>query len=278
MRKVKGGRRNAGVTLIELLVVLMILSLILTAAVKTWDVTLERGRFEQTRQKLDKIALAITGDPNYIVGGVRADFGFIGDMGVLPHSLADLAVKPDWVSPPESSLWRGPYIKGTFAQSPEGYRIDAWGDTIVFHRDSLFVRSYGGGGLVNRSRWITRSLGYSVKDVLQNKVTGWIFDQFGNPPPDSLLQKPEYQLVVELSYPRNGVIYRDSYTMTPGGNGRFEFQTVPQGVHRLIVRFWCFVPPPGSCDSVIRTVTVFPRAGAQDIEVRMNVNWANPSL
>ncbi|MEO0070910.1 MAG: prepilin-type N-terminal cleavage/methylation domain-containing protein [candidate division WOR-3 bacterium] len=278
MRKAKGERRNAGVTLIELLVVLMILSLILTAAVKTWDVTLERGRFEQTRQKLDKIALAITGDPNYIVGGVRADFGFIGDMGVLPRSLTDLAVKPDWVSPPESSLWRGPYIKGTFAQSPEGYRIDAWGDTIIFHRDSLFLRSYGGGGLVNRSRWITRSLGYSVKDVLQNKVTGWVYDQFGNPPPDSLLQKSEYRLVVELNYPRNGVIYRDDYTMTPGSNGRFEFQNVPQGVHRLIVRFWCFVPPPGSCDSVVKMVTVFPRAGAQDIEVRMNVNWANPSL
>ncbi|MBM3323264.1 prepilin-type N-terminal cleavage/methylation domain-containing protein, partial [candidate division WOR-3 bacterium] len=36
--------RRAGMTLLELLVVLMVLSLILTAAVKAWDVTLERGR------------------------------------------------------------------------------------------------------------------------------------------------------------------------------------------------------------------------------------------
>ncbi len=93
---------SKGVTLIELLVVLMILSLILTAAVRTWDVTLERGRFEQTRQKLDKLAKAIIGDPDYIVGGVRVDFGFVGDMGTLPRTLNDLVTSPSWVSPPES--------------------------------------------------------------------------------------------------------------------------------------------------------------------------------
>ncbi|MEO0005797.1 MAG: prepilin-type N-terminal cleavage/methylation domain-containing protein, partial [candidate division WOR-3 bacterium] len=85
-----------GVTLIELLVVLMLLSLILTAAIKTWDVTLQRGRFEQTRQKLDRLAKVITGDPNYVVDGVRADFGFVGDMGALPRTLADLVESPSW--------------------------------------------------------------------------------------------------------------------------------------------------------------------------------------
>lgn len=258
-----------GITLVELLVVLMILSLILTAAIKTWDVTLEKGRFEQTRQKLDRLAAVITGNPDYVVGGVRMDFGFVGDMGTLPRSLADLASKPGWVSPPESSQWRGPYIKATFAESPEGYRIDGWGDTIVFNADSLFLRSYGGVGMFEPKRWITRRLGYSRNDLLNNVVDGTILDQRGVPPPDSLLSR----LVVQLEYPRNGVMFRDSYSPAPGSNGRFDFTAVPQGVHRLMVMFWQYYPPPPTCDTVIKTVTVLPKVGARDIEVRMNVNW-----
>ena len=47
--------RQRGVTLLELLVVLMILSIVLTAAVRTWDVTLERGRTETTARKLSQL-------------------------------------------------------------------------------------------------------------------------------------------------------------------------------------------------------------------------------
>ncbi|MEN9979707.1 MAG: prepilin-type N-terminal cleavage/methylation domain-containing protein [candidate division WOR-3 bacterium] len=262
-------RIDRGVTLIELLVVIMILSVILTAAIKTWDVTLERGRFEQTRQKLDRLAKVITGDPDYVVGGVRADFGFVGDMGALPRTLSDLVNPPSWVAPPESSRWRGPYIKSTFNESPEGYRIDGWGDTIVFERDSLFLRSYGGGGLVDRKRWITKPLGYSVNDLLHNIVDGSIVDQRGVPPPDSILPR----ITVQLEYPRQGVLYRDSYT--PATNGLFEFRDVPQGVQTLRVMIWHYYPPPPRCDTVTRAVTVFPRVGARGIEVRLNVDWNN---
>lgn len=260
---------NRGVTLIELLVVIMILSVILTAAIKTWDVTLERGRFEQTRQKLDRLAKVITGDPDYVVAGVRADFGFVGDMGALPRTLSDLVYPPSWVTPPESSRWRGPYIRSTFNESPEGYRIDGWGDTIVFDRDSLFLRSYGGGGLVDRKRWITRPLGYTLDDLLRNVVDGVIVDQRGVPPPDSLLPR----ITVQLEYPRQGVTYRDSYT--PATNGLFEFRDVPQGVQTLRVMVWHYYPPPARCDTVTRAVTVFPRVGARGVEVRLNVDWNN---
>ena len=141
--------RPSGVTLLELLVVLMILSIILTAAVKTWDVTLERGRAETTSRKLNQLVSVIVGDPDYIVAGRRADFGFVGDMGRLPDNLGELVVAPP-ASPPESSCWRGPYIRSTFNESSDGYRMDGWGDAIVYGRDSfasnesLFVRSTGG--------------------------------------------------------------------------------------------------------------------------------------
>jgi len=269
---VKSNGKDSGLTLIELLVVIMILSLILTAAIRTWDVTLERGRFEQTRQKLDRLAKVISGDPDYVVEGMRADFGFVGDMGALPRSLSDLTTKPSWVTPPESSRWRGPYIKSTFSESPEGYRIDGWGDTIIFSRDSLFLRSYGGGGLVDRQKWLTRPLGYSLNDLLHNLVTGIVLDQRGVPPPDTLLPR----LVVQLEYPRQGVLYRDSYTPAAGSNGMFEFRDVPQGVQILRVMFWYYYPPPPRCDTVVKNVVVFPRAGARGIEVRLNLDWNNP--
>ncbi|NPV14348.1 prepilin-type N-terminal cleavage/methylation domain-containing protein [candidate division WOR-3 bacterium] len=265
-------RLDKGVTLVELLVVLMILSLILTAAIKTWDVTLERGRFEQTRQKFDRLSKAITGDPDYVIGGVRADFGFVGDMGCLPRTLADLANQPNWVTPPESSRWRGPYVKAPFAESPEAYRIDGWGDSIVYNQDSLFLRSYGGGGLVTPSRWLTRSLGYTRNDLLANTVDGWVVDQRGEPPPDSVAPR----VIVQLEYPRNGVLFRDTTSIRPGTNGAFDFIGVPQGVHTLRAMFWSYYPPPPRCDTVVKVLTVLPRVGARGIEVRMNVDWNNP--
>jgi len=105
-------RQDRGVTLLELLVVLMILSIVLTAAVKTWDVTLERGRAQTTASKLTQLVNVIVGDPDYIVAGQRADFGFVGDMGRVPDSLSEL-VK----APAGSTTWRGPYIHSTFNQS-----------------------------------------------------------------------------------------------------------------------------------------------------------------
>lgn len=269
MRRV---RIDGGVTLIELLVVLMILSIILTAAIKTWDVTLERGRFEQTRQKLDRLAKAIAGDPDYVINGVRVDFGFVGDMGCLPRTLADLASAPTWVTPPESSRWQGPYIKSSFAESPDGYRIDGWGDSIVFNRDSLFLRSYGGGGFVTPARWITKSLGYSVQDLLYNTVDGWVVDQRGVPPPDSVASS----VIIQLEYPRDGRWYRDTFSIRPATNGAFDFISVPQGVHTLRAMWWHYYPPPPRCDTVVKVLTVLPRVGARNIEVRMNVDWNNP--
>ena len=148
--------RARGVTLLELLVVLMILSIVLTAAVKTWDVTLERGRAQTTARKLNQLVSVIVGDPDYIVAGQRADFGFVGDVGRVQNSLRELVVRP-----PGDSTWRGPYIRSTFNQSADGYRIDGWGDTIIYGREkyqnneSLWVRSHGGRGFADLTRWQT---------------------------------------------------------------------------------------------------------------------------
>ena len=263
--------RQRGVTLLELLVVLMILSLILTAAVKTWDVTLERGRAETTSKKLGQLATAITGDRDYIIAGRRADFGFVGDMGRLPNSLAELTVSPP-ILPPESSRWRGPYLRSTFNQSADGYRIDGWGDSIIYNRDSLFLRSYGGRGLADQTRWQTVRLLFTSNEMTRNDVSGTVLDVRGLPPPDTLLNT----LVVSLFYPFEGRLQsRDLTGSVELPNGQFFYQgMIPQGTHRLRAMFVNSLSVPAETTTTDVDVTVYPGMGARDLRVRLNLNWA----
>ena len=257
-------------TLLELLVVLMILSVILTAAVKTWDVTLERGRSETTARKLKQIVNVIVGDPDYIVAGRRVDFGFVGDIGRLPENLQELAV--DWVTPPESSRWRGPYIRSTFNESPDGFRIDGWGDTIIYSRDGLFVRSLGGRGNADTTRWQTVRLPYDKTALANNDVEGQIVDIRGMPPPyDTAILG---SLSMKLEYPREGKleVVPLTWPLWIQNNGSFgNYGVVPQGTHRLTTIYNNPSHPP-ACTTTT-DVTVYPGIGAHDVKVRLNVDW-----
>ncbi|MBN2464304.1 prepilin-type N-terminal cleavage/methylation domain-containing protein [candidate division WOR-3 bacterium] len=261
-------RQDRGVTLLELLVVLMILSIVLTAAVRTWDVTLERGRAQTTAQKLDRLVQVIVGDPDYIVAGSRADFGFIGDEGRLPNSLQELVVRP----PAPDSVWRGPYIRSTFNQSVDGYRMDGWGDTIVYGYErykvpeSLWVRSYGGRGVVDRSRWQTVLFPYSYAALVQNEVHGRIVDVRGNDAPTSVYDK----LRVRFYYPKGGFMYIDE--RNEEGAARFDYFGIPQGTHRLVALYYYALPSPDSVFA-IQEVPVYPGVGANDVVLRIPKEW-----
>jgi prepilin-type N-terminal cleavage/methylation domain-containing protein len=267
MRRTMG--RATGLTLLELLVVLMILSLILTAAVKTWDVTLERGRAETTRRRLDQIATAITGSPDYVIAGRRVDFGFAGDMGRLPSSLSELGTAPA-ISPPESSQWRGPYLKSKFNESPQAYLLDGWGDSIAYNTDSMFLRSYGGRGLADRTRWVTRMLGFTQEELLRNTVAGAVVDVRGIAPPanDSILNS----IRVTLEYPFEGKLRRDLYAESLS-NGQFTFTNIPQGAHYLKATYINFYRAPAETTEAQAVATVYPGIGAHDVMLRLNVDW-----
>jgi len=266
-------RRARGVTLLELLVVLMILSIVLTAAVKTWDVTLERGRAQTTATKLTQLVTVIIGDPDYIVAGQRADFGFIGDMGRVPDNLRELVVAPSG-----SNAWRGPYIRSTFNQSVDGFRIDGWGDTIIYgrelynSRESLFVRSYGGRGVADRTRWQTLNFPYNDTALTKQRVIGQVFDMRGSLLTDTLKL---YRLWVTLYYPQDGK--PDSALMTGmqmlGFHNEFTFNGIPQGTHRLVATYT--TNPPGSVTlTTTQFVPVYPGVGARGVTLRLPVDWS----
>ncbi len=263
--------RARGVTLLELLVVLMILSIILTAAVKTWDVTLERGRAQTTASKLSQLVYVIVGDPDYIVAGQRADFGFVGDEGRLPNSLRELMIRPTL----SDSVWRGPYLRSTFNQSADGYRIDGWGDTIIYGReryasnDSLFVRSLGGRGYADRARWQTLNFQYTYDDLVNNTVEGRMVDVRGDPAPAG---RPEIinGLLVKLYKPDDGKLVPRDQAGTKAAN--FQFHGIPQGTHRLEAMYINLAIPP---ETVMTTqdVPVYPGIGALHITMRLPADW-----
>ncbi len=263
--------RARGVTLLELLVVLMILSIILTAAVKTWDVTLERGRAETTSRKLNQLVNVIVGEPDYIVAGHRADFGFVGDVGRLPNNLEELMVFPGG----DSSRWRGPYLRATFNESPDGYRIDGWGDTIIYNKDSLFLRSYGGRGYADRTRWQTVFLPYSLNDLTNNTLDGQIVDVRGASPLNA--QPPARRdsiltgLKVTLYYPIEGKLTGLELRLAEAA--QFTYTGIPQGTHRLVALYANVYNPPVESTMATADVTVYPGLGAHDVTLRLNVDW-----
>lgn len=114
-----------GFSLIEIVVVLGVIAILLGAATPFILGQMEAKREKSTREEMKNIFRAIMGEPT------KGDFGYIGDMGKLPDTLADLVVKPTGVSAFNYNHtnkvgmgWRGPYLHGF---SPETLTTDEWG-------------------------------------------------------------------------------------------------------------------------------------------------------
>ncbi|MCS7250318.1 MAG: type II secretion system GspH family protein [candidate division WOR-3 bacterium] len=249
--------KNKGVTLLELLIVMIIIGILASAAVKTWDVTLERQRIEETIKELDEIGRAIVGDERVVYMGTRVDFGFVGDCGMLPRALIDLSLKPDYV---DSALWKGPYIKSIFAENPKGFLTDAWGDSYKYYPESLIIRSYAGSNEVNYQKWLTKKLANSFSDLFNNEVSGLVYDAFGNTP-DSLKAT---NILITLFHPREGKLIIDSIHPRSGGN--FIYSGISIGKRRLV----CVYRDTLQYDSIEKIITVYPRIGAKNIELKFS--------
>ena len=233
-------RRNAnpeaetGFTLIEVVLVIVIIGILATVALQSGRQVYDTARVEQTRQELDDLATAIAGNPSLQNNGVRIDFGYVGDIGALPPNLDALRTNPGGYV-----TWNGPYVKNRFTQTPDDYKMDAWGAEYVFVGISL--TSVGSGSD------ITRRIAGSVDELLYNRVSGNVFDLDGSPP------GPDYwdSLTVRLTVPdgSGSTVARGAVV---GSGGFFFFDSVPVGNHDLMI---CYEPDH---DTVTRLVSVQP--------------------
>jgi type II secretory pathway pseudopilin PulG len=236
-----------GVMLIELLIVIAIIGLLITGAVKTWDVTIQQTKFSQTVKEMDQLVYAIAGNPELISEGKRSDFGYIGDMGKLPDTLLDLVR-----APANATNWHGPYIKSNFAENADDYIKDAWNNNYIYNKDSMIIISYMSGSNQTPLTWIRRRIAQSETLLLNNTVHGRVFDMLGNPPAGVNLA----YIKVFIIHPLNGILE----TLPPVGqplntNGEYTINNVPEGNHKMFVTY---VTPLPIADTVEKFVCVYP--------------------
>ncbi len=240
MKKMSKLYKNmSGFTLIELIVVMLVIAIITGVAVQKIGPFAQGEKIENTRHELNKLAIAIVGNPDLVVNGYRTDFGYIGDIGSMPPDLDALAVNPGF------GTWKGPYISDDFASSPDDFKKDAWNNDYIYV-GGIEIRSYGPDGFASGDDIVRRVAG-SARELLLNNVSGNIYDLDGSPPGFDYRDS----VIVRLSLPDgSGGTSAKSSGVDIGGF--FAFDSIPVGRHRINI---IYLPVS---DSLTRFVNVTP--------------------
>ncbi len=205
---------STGYSLVELLVVIIVLSIMAGIAIRSLDHSTGRERLETTRARLDRVAHAISGNPNLTAGGNRTDFGYVGDIGALPANLGHLLTNPG-----SYATWNGPYLVDQVSTSTGATLTltDAWGNSL----------GYGGGVVITAATdgsTISRRLGPSTDALLNNAVRVTVTDLDGYLPGNIYKDS----ITVTLIHPdgSGGLTYRTAY---PAADGSITYDSVPIG-------------------------------------------------
>jgi len=152
-----------GISLIEVTMLVVIVAIVMAVAMQSMTPGIENAKKRKTEHEMEAIIKAIAGDPSImsVAGGVRSDFGYVGDVGAFPPNLEALAQNPGGYA-----TWDGPYISPEYMN---GFLTDEWGQSYTYN-GGLEVESHGSGSPM-RHRGANDSL-----DILYNTVYGLIRD------------------------------------------------------------------------------------------------------
>jgi prepilin-type N-terminal cleavage/methylation domain-containing protein len=208
--------KDRGYTLLELVLVIVIMAILTGIAVQSLTKTSEGQRLDRTMEEMDLLVRAIVGDDRLVTGGVRTDFGYVGDIGSLPPTLDALVANPGGYA-----TWSGPYISNRFMEDVDDYKTDAWKDPYVYS-GGVTITSNGGGNP------ITRRIAGSVSELTSNSIYGVVQDGSGCPPSDSAAG-----VLVTIVFP-DGAGSITSLSTSPAPSGEFSFENaIPIGVHLI---------------------------------------------
>lgn len=225
---------NSGFTLIELVLVIVIMGIMSAIAVQKLAPIADSFKIEETKAEMDKLALAIVGNPELQNNGVRSDFGYVGDIGSLPADLDYLVTNPGYAT------WKGPYIQNRFEQLTDDFKKDAW-QTNYAYSGGISIISTGSGSNIERR------ISGSGDFLLSNQITGNVYDLDGTPPDDTYNDS----ISVRLTFPdgTGGTAVRSTNTDV---GGYFSFDSIPIGNHNLNI---IYIPEN---DTIKRFVSVSP--------------------
>lgn len=244
-----------GFTLIEVLLVIIVIGIMAAVAFKSMDVALDNSRWDATTQEMEKLSWAIAGNSDLYANGVRADFGYVGDVGSLPPNVDALVTNPGGYA-----TWRGPYIQNDFTQNPNDYKTDAWGNLYTY-TGGVTIASGGSGG-----NPITKQYANAAADLTANTVQGVVTDGQGNAPGSSASN-----VSVRIAYP-NGSGGTTTAITNPNSSGNYSFaNVVPQGIRTVTA---IYTP---TNDTLVRNAVVLPKSTTLvDIKFRGNL-WSTGS-
>ena len=215
LRSISFNGHARGFTLVEVVVVLIIAAILVSVALRSGMQINDAAKVEETKAELESLEYGIVGNPLVQNNGVRADFGYVGDVGALPADLDALAANPGGYA-----TWRGPYVKTRFTQLAEDYKRDAWGELYTFNGSGMTIRSSGSGDNIDRT------IGNSAGDLLRNMITGNLFDVDGTPP--GATYDDSIQLYITIP---NGTGGTATKAVNPNASGYFEIDSIPIGNH-----------------------------------------------
>lgn len=237
--------RREGFTLIEILIVLAIIAILAAIAVPAVYTQLVRAQQEGVRKEMENLKLALIGNPKLLNNGVRTDFGYLGDMGLLPNEPADLnkIVMKDnqslWIQPAWSFNnflrigfgWKGPYITSTFTDENPWFKFDEWGNDYIFDTADYTnskgdivdakIQSWGPDEALDTDDDI-------IVEILKNETTATVFGYL-----NLSNNKPLSETLVSIHYPQNGKLI--SQTKTSDANGFYQFDAIPFGVRSVTI-------------------------------------------
>lgn len=209
---------SRGFTLIEVVLVIIIAGILLTVAMRAASSISKTAKIEQTKQEMERLHWAITGNPHLYNSSMRSDFGYLGDVGAVPPNLEALITDPGLTS------WRGPYFFKELRQIAQDHTLDAWNQPYSFTGTEIISNGSGAA--------IVRRLCESLGDLVANQMRGSVLDRNRRPPGPVFRDS----IRVRLTHP-DGSGGQRTRTASVDAGGYYALDSIPVGIHSLMVIF-----------------------------------------
>ena len=232
-------RRRDGFTLMELIVVMALLGILTSVGINIVLRTLEAQKADSTLLEMETIKRAIAGDPSLIINGRRADFGYYGDMGIMPATLTDLITQGSQPTLTNNTTyfiiygWGGPYLSKSFEGESNTAIEDSWRNPYIYtdskdenaSGDSVYgkITSRGANGKVGGEGYDADIDLEILKREVVSTVYGSAYTIDGNPMVSGkvYLRKP------------NGTASLKRVSVVTGLQGTYSFSGVSRGARTL---------------------------------------------